>query len=76
MAGIYFGFADRTEEESSDIDIMVELDYDHPMGLDFVTMWLDLKEMLGKEVDLVTTEGISPLIFNQVEAQKRLIYER
>lgn len=65
-----------TADEGSDIDIMVELDYSQHIGLEFVTMWMELSELLGHQVDLVTTDGVSPFIEPYIEAQKTLIYEK
>lgn len=62
--------------DDSDIDILVELDYSQHIGLGFITMCMELKELLGKEVDLVTTDGLSPFVAPYIEQQKMLIYER
>lgn len=50
-----FGSFSRGEETpDSDIDIMVDLDKSKPIGLfQYVTMKLDLQELLHREVDLV-----------------------
>ncbi len=65
-----------TADENSDIDILVELDYSQHIGLGYVTMWMELRELLGREVDLVSTDGLSPFIAPHIEKQKMLIYER
>lgn len=65
-----------TAQEGSDIDILVELDYSQHIGLGFITMWMELKELLGQEVDLVTIDGVSPFVAPYIEQQKTLIYER
>jgi predicted nucleotidyltransferase len=49
-----FGSYVRGEEtENSDIDVLVELDYTQPIGLEFIQMQIDLQKLLSKKVDLV-----------------------
>ena len=66
----------NTADENSDIDILVELDYSHSIGLLFVRMQRELEELLGKKVDLVSTKGISKYISPIVNKEKQLIYAR
>ena len=47
-----------------------------PIGLEYVKIYLDLKELTGREVDLVTEKSISKYIKSRVEEEKILIYER
>lgn len=61
---------------NSDIDILVELDHTSPVGLQFVEMQLDHKEILNQDVDLVTTESLSKFISPKADREKELIYER
>ena len=69
-------FGSCTAPEDSDVDILVELDYEQHIGLGFVEIWLNLHDMLQKKVDLVPNDGVSKHIRRRVEAQKKLIYER
>jgi predicted nucleotidyltransferase len=72
-----FGSEARNEsEENSDIDIMVELDYSKPIGLEFVKMQLELEDLLNKKVDLVSSRGISKYIQPYINQDKILIYEK
>gem|GEM_PF-146965 len=75
-AYLFGSFAVGNNSEDSDIDILVELDHTKPIGLEFVGMWQDLQKLLGRKVDLVTLDGVSPFIRPHVESQKLLIYER
>jgi predicted nucleotidyltransferase len=61
---------------SSDIDILVELDYSRQIGLDFIQMIFDLEELLKAKVDLVTTDGLSKHAKPFVDKDKILLYER
>jgi len=72
-----FGSEARNEsEENSDIDIMVELDYSKPIGLEFVKMQLELEDLLNKKVDLLSSRGISKYIQPYINQNKILIYEK
>ncbi len=71
-----FGSQARNEAtEKSDVDLMVELDYDKKIGWEFVTMRLELEQLLQTKVDLISSEGLSPFIGPYIEAEKQLIYE-
>ena len=55
-----FGSFSRGEEtESSDIDILIVLDESQHIGLKFFGMYEDLKDLLGRKVDLVTERSLS-----------------
>jgi predicted nucleotidyltransferase len=72
-----FGSTSHGEDSAeSDIDILVELDYSKPIGLEFVQMQLDLQELLNKKVDLITLNSLSKHIKPFVDKEKVLIYER
>jgi uncharacterized protein len=72
-----FGSYVRGEaREDSDIDILVELDYQVKIGLLFVKMKLDLEDLLHKKVDLVSEKGFSKYIKPIVDKEKQLFYAR
>lgn len=72
-----FGSQSRNEaNENSDIDILVELDHSNPIGLRFVTMQLDLENLLHSKVDLVSANGVSKYVVPFIERDKQLIYAR
>jgi len=72
-----FGSTGRGESSAeSDIDILVELDYSQPIGLEFIQMQLDLQDLLNKKVDLITLNSLSRHIKPFVDKEKVLIYER
>ncbi|TLV00283.1 nucleotidyltransferase family protein [Dyadobacter luticola] len=73
-----FGSTARGEQNlSSDIDILVDLDYEN--GADFFT-FLDMRdqlsELLQTPVDLVSSNGLSPHIKPHIDQEKKLIYEK
>jgi uncharacterized protein len=72
-----FGSYVRGEaNEQSDVDILIELDYSQSIGLAFVEMQLDLRNMLSRKVDLVSERGLSKFIKPFIEKEKELIYAR
>jgi uncharacterized protein len=72
-----FGSEARKESnKNSDIDILVELDYSKPIGLEFVKMQIELEKLLNKKVDLLSSKGISKYIQPYIEQDKILIYEK
>jgi predicted nucleotidyltransferase len=75
-AYLFGSYARLEKDKNSDIDILVELDYSHSIGLEFVKMQLDLQEIFHRKVDLVTEEGMSKYIKPSVDKDKILIYEK
>lgn len=70
-----FGSNVRGEsDDTSDIDILIELDHSKPIGLKFVRMQLELEEILKKKVDLLTERSLSKYIKPYIENEKELIY--
>ncbi len=74
-----FGSYSRGEETpSSDIDILV--DYDESKGvvslLKIGGMLMELSHLLGRQVDLVESEGLKEFARASVDRDKILIYER
>jgi len=72
-----FGSYSRNEaDRNSDIDLLVELDYSHPIGLEFIKMQLDLQEILNRKVDLLTEKAVSKYIKPYIDKEKILVYEK
>ena len=63
-------------DTKSDIDILVDLDYTQKIGLQFIQMKLDLEKISNREVDLVSSKGMSKYIKPIVDVEKRLIYKK
>ena len=75
-AYLFGSYARGEADAESDIDLLVELDYDRLRAFDFVDMYLDLQDILACKVDLVSDEALSRYIKPYVEHDKQLIYER
>lgn len=69
--GVFGSFARGDNDEKSDIDISVQLNHEKvPVGLfAFSGMRFYLEDLLGRKVDLVTKEGIKPLIRDKILSQ-------
>jgi hypothetical protein len=71
-----FGSYSRNQaDKDSDVDILVDLDYDQHIGLGFVQMKMDLEEKLQKPVDLVSSQAITKRLLPYINRDKKLIYE-
>ena len=70
-----FGSVARGEERpDSDIDILVK--FTQPVSLlTLIRMEREMSDLLGRKVDLVTEDGLSPYIREDVLASARRIYE-
>ena len=75
-AWLFGSFARGEEHADSDIDILVILDHSKPIGLKFFGMYEDLKELLGRNVDLVVDRSLASFARKSVDNDKILIYER
>ena len=74
-----FGSFSRGEETAdSDVDILVEFDRTRqPVTLlTYARIWRELKERVGREVDLVEEGTLKPYAAESANHDKRLIYER
>ncbi len=75
-AYLFGSYVRGDETENSDIDVLVELDYTQPIGLEFIQMQIDLQKLLSKKVDLVSARGLSKYIKPILDNEKELIYAR
>lgn len=60
---------------TSDIDILLELDYSKPIGMKFFSYQRELEDLLQNKVDVITSDGISKYVQPHIEKDKILIYE-
>ena len=73
-----FGSYSRGEQRPwSDVDILVQYDRSHPIGLlKIAGMKVDLEDLLHCEVDLVEDGTLRPWAVDSVNKDRKLIYER
>jgi predicted nucleotidyltransferase len=72
----FFGSAARGEmRPDSDIDMLVDFLPEAEVDLvDYAGLMLDLSQFLGRKVDLVSKNGLKPLIRASILAGARLLY--
>lgn len=65
--GVYGSYSTGTQNEDSDIDILVE--FTEPTFDNFMDLAFYLEEILEREVDLVTPKGLSPYLRRTIEQE-------
>ena len=76
-AWLFGSFSRREETEDSDVDILVDFDKNARIGLfKYAGIYGDLKELLGREVDLVQNGALKSFAVESAEQDKILIYAR
>ncbi|MFW6111129.1 MAG: type VII toxin-antitoxin system MntA family adenylyltransferase antitoxin [Thermoproteota archaeon] len=69
----FFGSFVRGEQKGdSDVDLLVELEEEKSL-LDLVGLKMELEEVLGREVDLLTYNSLHPLLKNEILREQRVI---
>ena len=72
---VFGSAAHGTMRSHSDIDLLVEfLPEAEPGLLDHAGLMLDLSELLGRKVDLVSKNGLRPFIRDSVTRDARRVY--
>lgn len=75
---LFGSFARGEETAESDIDLVVELrpETDRPrLGLRWFGLEAELSDLLGREVELVTEQELSPYIRPYVDKDRVILYE-
>ena len=60
--GIFGSVVQNTQHSESDIDLLAEFEKDSKTFDNFIHLVFYLEEILGRKVDLLTTESLSPYI--------------
>jgi predicted nucleotidyltransferase len=69
---------DNFDENSSDIDLLVEIDSDDPIqrGESLMSIWDKLELFFQRKVDLLTSSSLkNPFLKKSIDATKVLIYD-
>ena len=64
-AGVFGSFARREQKKRSDVDILVKLKRGTTL-FDLVRYERELKEIVGRKIDLVTYDSIHPLLKQRI----------
>ncbi len=62
---VFGSYGRSTQTEESDIDILV--DFQKPIGIEFIDLANKLESLLKRRVDLVSRNAIRPAYFKQIE---------
>ncbi|TPV33796.1 nucleotidyltransferase family protein [Paucihalobacter ruber] len=60
--GLFGSYATSNENDDSDVDILVNLNKDKKTFRNFLSLNYFLEKLIGKKVDLVTRQSLSPYI--------------
>lgn len=70
--------SDRFDNEKSDIDLLVEIDYPDPIerGEKLISLWDTFESFFNRKVDLLTDSSIrNPYLRKSIDSTKLLIYD-
>ena len=70
---VFGSFARGEAADESDVDLLVK--FSKPKGFDWIDGALEIEEALGRKVDWVTEDGLSPYIRENVMRDLQVIYE-
>jgi len=62
--GIFGSYVRDEQRVDSDIDLLVE--FNHPVGFEFIRLKFYLESLFGRKVDLVTVDALKPMIKDQI----------
>lgn len=68
---LFGSYADGTATEDSDVDIMVE--FNRPVGFEFIDLSIELENLLQKPVDLVTRQAVKPKLMPYITPQLQYV---
>lgn len=68
---LFGSYADGTATEGSDVDIMVE--FNRPVGFEFIDLSVELENLLQKPVDLVTRQAVKPKLMPYITPQLQYV---
>lgn len=75
---LFGSYAIDQANEDSDVDLLVDLDYDKKIGFEFFRWYEDLEKILSRKVDVVSENSLRKdrLITKFIQEQKVLLYAR
>lgn len=71
-AGLFGSMARGDSTEESDVDIIVEFKGEKSL-LDLAGLKLDIEEVLGKHVDVLTYKSIHPMLKDKILAEHKVL---
>lgn len=74
-AAVFGSFAKGEANRNSDVDLLVKLGKNKSL-LDLVGLQLELENKLGRKVDVLSYNGIHPLLKDIILNEQKVIYEK
>jgi len=71
-ASVFGSLARGEDDEESDVDLLVELEPGRSL-LDLAELKVELEEVLGRRVDVITYDSLHPLLRDRVLREQRRI---
>lgn len=68
---VFGSYARNEQRNDSDVDILVE--FNSPVGIEFIDLGNYLERILNLRVDLVSRNGIKPKYFRQIEGELKYV---
>lgn len=68
---LFGSHSDGTATDDSDIDILVE--FNQPVGFEFIDLSIELENLLKKPVDLVTRQAVKPKLMPYITRQLQYV---
>jgi predicted nucleotidyltransferase len=68
---VFGSYARNQQTDESDIDILVE--FNKPIGIEFVDLAEELEQILSVKVDLVSKRGLKESYFKAIEKELRYV---
>ncbi len=75
-AWVFGSFARDEADATSDVDLLIDLDYDQYVGSNLFRWPEELAHLLGRKVDVVPEDGLFSRFRPYVNADRILIYEK
>jgi hypothetical protein len=72
---LFGSYARGEADENSDVDLLIDWDYNRHIGINYVFWREDIEKILHKDVDFVSFDYVSPFLEKNINNDKKLIYE-
>ena len=71
LIAIFGSYGRGEQHENSDVDILV--DFQKPVGIEFIDLADELEKILKLKVDLVSKDGVKPQYLKQIQSELRYV---
>jgi uncharacterized protein len=73
---LFGSYARGEADDNSDVDVLVDIDYNKQTGWGYYSWYQDLAELLHKSVDVVSYKWVNHRLKPYIEKDMKLIYEK